>query len=235
MNKLKYILISIPFYLIAVFSIVVYLITDIHPRVVISPEGRLVLLGIFCIFLYIGSHIICKVPAININKIMKTTFFIFFMLYLSLLLTFTLFDPMFGRNGTVNFILSDKMLLKNYLANSFNIIPFATVIEYVKALLAQSMNLSTIVTNLFGNLIALAPMALFLPMFIKKCENFKHFIIFTAGIVVLIELLQLIFVTGSCDIDDLILNVVGASITFILLRTKLIGKFIKILIPSILK
>ena len=136
MNKLKYILISIPFYLIAVFSIVVYLITDIHPRVVISPEGRLVLLGIFCIFLYIGSRIICKVPAININKIMKTTFFIFFMLYLSLLLTFTLFDPMFGRNGTVNFILSDKMLLKNYLANSFNIIPFATVIEYVKALLA---------------------------------------------------------------------------------------------------
>ncbi len=233
MNKLKYILISIPFYLIAVFSIVVYLITDIHPRVMISPEGRLVLLGIFCIFLYIGSRIICKVPAINVNKIMKTTFFIFFMLYLSLLLTFTLFDPIFGRNGTVNFILSDKMLLKNYLANSFNIIPFATVIEYVKALLAQSMNLSTIVTNLFGNLIALAPMALFLPIFIRKCNDFKYFVFFTAGIVVLIELLQLIFVTGSCDIDDLILNVVGASITFILLRTKLIGKFIKILIPSI--
>lgn len=233
MNKLKHIFISIPFYLIAIFSIAVYLITDIHPRVVISPEGRLVLLGIFCIFLYIGSRITCKVPAINVNKIIKTTFFIFFMLYLSLLLTFTLFDPMFGRNGTVNFILSDKMLLKNYLANSFNIIPFATVIEYVKALLAQSINISTIVTNLFGNLIALAPMALFLPMFIRKCNDFKYFIIFTVGIVVLIELLQLIFVTGSCDIDDLILNVVGASITLVLLRTKLIRKFIKTLIPSI--
>lgn len=174
----------------------------------------------------------CKTPTISKNKVMKITFFVFFVLYLSLLLTFTLFDPMFGRNGHINFILSDRVLLKNYLTNSFNIIPFATIFEYIRALLTQSMNFSTIVTNLLGNLVALTPMALFLPMFIQKCEKFKYFVLSTSVTVIVIELLQLIFVTGSCDIDDLILNVFGACIAFIILKAKPIKRIINILISS---
>lgn len=232
MRKIKFILVSIPFYLIATISIVVYMLADIFPRILLSPEGRLFLLGIFCVFAYIGSRILCKTPTISKNKVMKITFFIFFVLYLSLLLTFTLFDPMFGRNGHINFILSDRVLLKNYLTNSFNIIPFATIFEYIRALLTQSMNFSTIVTNLLGNLVALTPMALFLPMFIQKCEKFKYFVLSTSVTVIVIELLQLIFVTGSCDIDDLILNVFGACIAFIILKAKPIKRIINILISS---
>ena len=219
MRKIKFILVSIPFYLIATISIVVYMLADIFPR-------------IFCVFAYIGSRILCKTPTISKNKVMKITFFVFFVLYLSLLLTFTLFDPMFGRNGHINFILSDRVLLKNYLTNSFNIIPFATIFEYIRALLTQSMNFSTIVTNLLGNLVALTPMALFLPMFIQKCEKFKYFVLSTSVTVIVIELLQLIFVTGSCDIDDLILNVFGACIAFIILKAKPIKRIINILISS---
>ena len=94
------------------------------------------------------------------------------------------------------------------------------------------MNFSTIVTNLLGNLVALTPMALFLPMFIQKCEKFKYFVLSTSVTVIVIELLQLIFVTGSCDIDDLILNVFGACIAFIILKAKPIKRIINILISS---
>lgn len=161
---------------------------------------------------------------------MKITFFCFFMLYVSLLLNFTLFDPMFGRNMHISFIFSDQTILKNYLAHSFNIIPFATILEYVNALFTQSMNFSTIVTNLLGNLVAFAPMALFLPMFIQKCEKLKYFVLLTSAAVIVIESLQLIFVIGSCDIDDLILNVLGACVAFMLLNAKPIKRMIHILI-----
>ena len=232
MRKLRFILVSLPFYLVAIISIVVYMLAEISPRILLNLEGRLFLLGIFCVFAYIGSRILCKIPTISKNKVMKITFFGFFILYLSLLLNFTLFDPMFGRNSHINFILSDRMLLKNYLTHSFNIIPFATILGYIRALLTQSMNFSTIATNLLGNLVALTPMALFLPMFIQKCQRFKYFVISTSVAVIVIELLQLIFVIGSCDIDDLILNVFGACIAFIILKAKPIKKVINILISS---
>lgn len=231
MKKLKFIFISIPFYLIATLSIVVYILTDLHPRITISPEGRLFLLGIFTLFVYIGGRIICKSPTISTNKVMKVTFLVFFLLYLSLLLTFTLFDPMFGRNNHISFIFSDRFYNKNYLSNSFNIIPFATIIEYINGILTQSMTPLTIIYNLFGNLVALTPMALFLPLFFSKCEKFKHFLFSTIGIVIVIEMLQFIFVTGSCDIDDLILNVFGACIAFIILEVKPIKKMVNLLIP----
>ena len=232
MHKLKYILISLPFYLTAALGIALDLIAMIHPSIIMDPKGKVALLGMLCLLIYIGSRILCKAPSVNANRVMKASFLLFFAMYLRLLLSFTLFDPMFGRYGTANFIFSDQALLEDYLANSFNIIPFATVTEYVKAFADQSMKLSAVVTNLFGNLAALAPMALFLPMFIRKCNHLKYFLLFTAGVVVLIELLQMIFATGSCDIDDLILNVAGAAAAFALLKTKSMQKLMKILIPT---
>ena len=230
MRNRRFIFASVPFYVLAAVSIAAYMLADIFPRITLSPAGRLVLLGIFCVCTYIGSRIVCKTPAISKKKTMKITFFIFFMVYVSLLLTFTLFDPMFGRSGHRSFILSDRMLLQNYLANSCNIIPFATIFAYIKALASQSMNFSIIATNLLGNLAALTPMALFLPIFIRKCAKWKYFVLTAAAAVAVIELLQLIFVTGSCDIDDLILNVSGACAAFGLLKIKPIKRVVDTLL-----
>ena len=45
-------------------------------------------------------------------------------------------------------------------------------------------------------------------------------------IVVLIEILQFVTMSGSCDIDDLILNVLGASIVYFIVKIKFIYKLI---------
>ncbi len=227
MKKSKSLLISIPFYLIGLISIAFYIFMELQPRILISPLGRIVILGVFCLFTYFGSLILSKAKTDKKERIMKSTFAVYFVLYFGLLLNFTLFDPMFARMGTGNTIFSNSELMKNYMANSFNIIPFATVFEYISSFFNHSMNISVIVTNLFGNLIALTPMALFLPMLFKRCKNIVPFILTTAVAVIIIELLQLIFVTGACDIDDLILNVLGAVIAFAILHIKPINNLIK--------
>ena len=230
MKTYRYLWFAMPFYLIAALCIGAYLFAEIHPGLVLRPANRLLLLGGFCVCAYIGSFIFCRMPAVNKQKIMKATFFLFFAAYLSLVFTFTLFDPMFGRDRQVQFILSDKALLKSYLENSFNIVPFATIFEYMKALFTRSMNLSTIATNLIGNLLAFAPMALFLPMFIRKCERFGFFLLAVSLLVLCIEALQFLWNAGFCDIDDLILNVSGACIVYAGLKIKPVDKLVKKLI-----
>lgn len=232
MRSRKYIFFSTPFYLTAALSLSAYIIADILPQMHMRPGIRVLAVGIFCVFAYVGSRILCKTPLISKKKVMRVTFFIFFVSYLYLLLTFTLFDPMFGRSGYESFIFSDRTLLKEYLSKSFNIIPFATIFEYINALLTRSMSISAIVNNLLGNLLVLTPLALFLPMFFQKCGRLRYFALYSAATVAIIELLQLVFVTGSCDIDDLILNVFGACIAFVILKTNPVRRVVDMLIPG---
>lgn len=227
MNKIKFIYMAIPFFFIGLFSIVLYIFMELQPRIRMTPIGRIIILGFFCIFTYFGSLLLCKAEKGKKEKIMKCTFAVYFILYLGLLLNFTIFDPMFARSGTGNTVFSDPGLFKNYMSNSFNIIPFSTISMYLRSYFNHEMNFSVIITNIFGNLIALTPMALFLPIMIKKCNKAAIFALITAIAVIVIELLQLFFVTGSCDIDDLILNVSGAVIAYALLHIKSINKLIQ--------
>ena len=45
-------------------------------------------------------------------------------------------------------------------------------------------------------------------------------------IVVIVEILQFILLTGSCDIDDVILNVLGACVAYKLFNIKIIKNVI---------
>lgn len=58
------------------------------------------------------------------------------------------------------------------------------------------------------------PFAFFLPLLFKKQNNFKTFLLTMICIVIGIELLQFITMSGSCDIDDVILNVSGSLIMY---------------------
>lgn len=87
--------ISIIFYILAMIFLLVYIGSEITPRLMLSETGRLFLLGGSCLFLYIGGLIKSKIE--NNNKAMKINLWIFFILYLVLLITLTLFDPMWRQ------------------------------------------------------------------------------------------------------------------------------------------
>ena len=227
--KKKYLFLSLPFYALAALCAALYLFAELHPDLLLRPVNRILLLGVCCIGAYIGSRVLCKTPAIDGRKVMKRTFLFFFAAYLLLILTFTLFDPAFGRDRQVRFVFSDRALLKHSLENAFNILPFRTISKYVSALFTHRISFPVIVTNLLGNFVAFMPLGLFLPMFFRKCEKLGYFLLAASLIVLCIELLQFLFIVGFCDIDDLILNVFGACVAFLVLKTepvkRLVNKF----------
>ena len=204
-------LISTIFYILAALCLCIYAFVEIIPNLMMSEIARLFLLGCSCIFLYFGALIKSKLE--NNNKSMEINLWIFFFLYLVLLITLTLFDPMWGRNG---FNLSNwtKEYLDIYLENSVNLIPFKTITRYARSLFTSLLDTSTIFLNLFGNLVCLMPLALFIPLLFKKIDNTKKFFISILSVTLVIELIQLITFTGSCDIDDIILNTLGAFIAY---------------------
>jgi glycopeptide antibiotics resistance protein len=62
------------------------------------------------------------------------------------------------------------------------------------------------------------PLALFLPMLNKRSNTFLGFFMTLEAIIITIELLQFVLNAGFCDIDDVILNTLGAVITYGLLH-----------------
>jgi len=103
---------------------------------------------------------------------------------------------------------------------NINIIPFKSIMWYATGI--DHINLSTILYNLFGNIAIFAPLGFFLPVLFKKCTNVKNVLIYSLLASFIIEVIQFVAHRGQSDVDDIILNVVGAYIGYLsykLLRT----------------
>lgn len=215
--------ISIIFYIMSIIFLMYYGFVELSSNRFMTTFGRLFLLCGSCLFLYLGAILLSKYR--KDNKPMKINLWIFFILYCGLLITLTLLDPMWGRNG-ISIFEWTKEAFNNYISSSVNLIPFKTIIGYTKDIFTSLLDTSTIFANLLGNLVCLMPFALFIPMLFKKINNTKKFLISILCITLGIELIQFITCSGSCDIDDVILNTLGAFIMYKILNIKEIKKLI---------
>ena len=207
---------AILFYTLFIILLGFYIIVEINPNFNLSELDRLLLLCSSSLSLYFGGVLISKYK--NNKKILKINIWIFFFLFLILFLTLSLFDPTWGRSGL--FIPKwSKEMFQNYIRNSFNIIPFKTILNYIMNF-NSLLSTHTIFYNLFGNLICLMPLGFFLPILFPKQRKTKKFLITITLFVLVVELLQFLTLSGSCDIDDIILNVSGAFILYLLLKNK---------------
>ena len=78
--------------------------------------------------------------------------------------------------------------------------------------------------NLGGNVVLFVPLGLFLPVLWQKLDRFLPFFAFVTALITAVELIQLFTLLGSCDVDDLILNLLGATVGFLLRKLWLLGK-----------
>ncbi len=62
------------------------------------------------------------------------------------------------------------------------------------------------------------PLGFFLPCLFPLLRGVIKYLVFQIAVIVIIELVQLFTLLGSCDIDDLIFNTAGAFIGFLLFR-----------------
>lgn len=149
------------------------------------------------------------------KKILKGLFFITFAIYLYYLYT-TLFNrPTFFFG---------EITLWNYIKVNVNLIPFKTIIGYVQGIINNTMNIEYPIMNLGGNIIMFIPLVVYLLCLIKKFRSLKNVLVGAFILILVVEMIQLFTRKGAFDIDDLILNMCGVAIGFVIWKSKAVQK-----------
>ena len=96
---------------------------------------------------------------------------------------------------------------------NLNLKPLHTIHLFLNVITQPAYGNSALI-NLGGNVIMFIPLGLFLPRVFPALEKFWRTILATTLIITAVELVQLFTLLGSCDIDDLILNLLGSAIGY---------------------
>ncbi|AZN42204.1 VanZ family protein [Paenibacillus albus] len=96
----------------------------------------------------------------------------------------------------------------------YNVVPFQTVRLYFEH--ADSFDVKYWIVNMVGNVAVFMPFGLMLP-YLLGLKLIRFSLLFIASLFVL-ELLQLLLHRGSFDVDDIILNTIGAWLGYFLYR-----------------
>ena len=134
-----------------------------------------------------------------------------FFIYCFHLISVLFLDSDFGR-------VSQQETFSEYVKNNVNLTLFASIQLFYNGYVKGIVTIGAFLKNLFGNLLIFMPMAYFLPYYFKKQKKWYVFLITVIVMVFCVEVLQVLLMSGSGDIDDLFLNVLGSFLLFILLK-----------------
>ena len=129
---------------------------------------------------------------------------VLFLMYLCLLAYFMFFSESFGRTDT------DR-------GYAYNLVPLKEITRYFRYYRTLGMPLFLI--NIVGNMVAFMPFGFFLPIISRRSRKWYNTVSFGLIFSLILETLQLIFKVGSFDVDDMLLNTVGAGLGFLVYRT----------------
>ncbi len=216
--------VAIVFYLVCAVATVCLIIPIFDKTVYLHREKLLTGIIVF-VFGFFASKILCIENSEKSKRIMKATSIFLFLMYMFIVIDYTLISGSFGRDIS-NVFWADKNTVKEYFSEKTNLVPFATVRLFLKAYRDSNLQTYVIVENILGNLFVLMPFAVFVPFLFKKIDVPWKFLIFVAALSFTIEGLQIIFLTGSADIDDFILNVSGAMIAYGIFTIPAVKRFI---------
>ena len=179
---------------IAVLLTAVFLCFNIYyelaPGITVAPEQKFVFAAIFAVLL--RAALFCGVPD-NTRPIRRRLYMLaLFLYYIWVLLNVLFFDNAFGRG------------FGHTSLDMVNLEPLRTVKNYLLAYGYGNISLRLVVLNLAGNLIAFAPMGVFLPALFRWQRSIFFFTASLTLSITAVEVLQVYTGTGSCDVDDLI-------------------------------
>lgn len=181
------------FYILSILSFLTYLRFEYDPNIELNYFIRLFMTVIASIFIVIGNTIYSNNYVEKLkdkNKVKKFSQIIVFIYYVILLFNMVIF----ARFGS---------------ATGYNLIPFKTLVDLI-----NNGNIYSIVINIFGNLLVFMPLEYFIIDLFKINKIYLNLIL-SFGIILLIEVFQLIFKVGVFDIDDIILCTLGMIIFYI--------------------
>ena len=121
---------------------------------------------------------------------------------------------LFGRSvGWDSSISYEQMLMRN-----INTTPFYTIKNYLRVIVDRTNDSVYIhcLINLLGTILLFIPIGMLIPKLWKKLRNFLKFGFICLLMILAVELIQLFALLGSCDIDDVILNMTGLTTGYII-------------------
>ena len=121
---------------------------------------------------------------------------------------------LFGRSSGF----TEGVPYETQLRQNTNLIPFLTIQNYWNVLKHsdnQALWMHCFI-NLGGNLFLFIPAGWLFPRLWEKMRNFFRFFALCIGLIFFVEVIQLFTLLGSFDIDDLILNLLGMTMGFLI-------------------
>jgi len=104
-----------------------------------------------------------------------------------------------------------RITYEEYFKNKVNVTP----LETIKLYLNHPGYTSTV--NILGNIFVFFPMGLFYGYFFKRSNNVILSTVIFAFASLVFESLQMLFLVGSFDVDDILLNTLGGIVGFLLI------------------
>jgi len=95
---------------------------------------------------------------------------------------------------------------------SYNLVPFKTIIGFLTN--TQNISFDVWIYNLAGNIVAFIPLGFLLTAALKKINSRKSIFSISLILIITAEIMQLVTYRGVFDIDDIILNIIGAGIGY---------------------
>ena len=127
-----------------------------------------------------------------------------FILYVLLLVYFLFFSEEYGR------VTAEERVYR------YNLVPFVEIRRFW--IYRKQLGMFALITNLFGNVIGFIPYGFILPVIAHKCRNGLFIVASGFSLSLLVETVQLIAKVGCFDVDDLILNTLGAALGYLVYR-----------------
>ncbi len=134
------------------------------------------------------------------NRFGKIIARVAFVVYLMVLTYFLFFSERYGRSGAQIY--------------RYNLIPFREIRRYIQY--RDLFGWEYFVVNIYGNILAFVPFGFFLPIVSKSNRSFWAVTLYGFEFTLGIELVQLSFQVGTFDVDDIMMNTLGAILGYIL-------------------
>lgn len=115
----------------------------------------------------------------------------------------------------------------DYVKRNIQLIPFHTVKEMTALMINSEASVNARILaaiNIIGNILLMFPAGLFLPIVFKRFHKFSVYALWMLVFITCIEILQVLTACGSFDMDDILLNYVGAMLGFLVFGT--VGKLV---------
>lgn len=126
----------------------------------------------------------------------------FFVLYIAVLTYFLFFADWYGRNPYQS---------ADY---QYNIIPFVEIRRFLRY--REILGAKAVFLNLFGNVLGFIPFGFFCPIMSDRLRNGLLVTFLGFAMSFAVEVIQLLTRLGRFDVDDLILNTIGAAVGYLL-------------------